>query len=163
MAVASWRGVVAASPQLAGAVRARFDAHGLGLLATVRRAGSPRISGIEPLFTDDELWFGMMLKSLKALDLLRDARFALHSATADKQVSEGDAKLGGRAVPVEGAKAVAAFRHEFEAATGSAPPPGPFHLFRADVTEMSLLGAAGDHLNIDVWREGARARRIERF
>ncbi|HUZ77393.1 MAG TPA: pyridoxamine 5'-phosphate oxidase family protein [Chloroflexota bacterium] len=160
--MASWSDVVVASPQLAEAVRARFDAHGLGLLATVRRDGSPRISGLEPLFTD-ELWFGMMSRSLKALDLLREPRFALHSATADKQVTDGDAKLGGRAVPVEGAEAAATFLREFEAATGSAPPPGPFHLFRADVSEMSLLRPAGDHLNIDIWREGTGTRRIERF
>src|ERR687886_2491054 len=97
----AWKDVASAAPELAALVRARFEATGLGLLATLRRDGSPRISGIEPLFTDDELWLGMMPDSRKATDLVRDARFALHSATVDKQVTQGDAKIGGRAVLVE--------------------------------------------------------------
>ena len=95
-----WSDVVIAAPELAAAVQARFDAHGLGLLATLRRDGSPRISGIEPLFALGEVWLGMMPESRKALDLLRDPRFALHNATVDKAVTEGDAKLAGRAIPV---------------------------------------------------------------
>src|ERR687883_1376464 len=99
--MADWSTVSAQVPELAARVRARFEATGLGLLATLRRDGSPRISGIEPLFTDDELWLGMMPDSRKATDLLRDPRFALHSATVDKQVTEGDARLSGEAVLVE--------------------------------------------------------------
>src|SRR5919205_2769551 len=99
--MASWSGVTSAAPELAALVRARFEATGLGLLATLRRDGSPRISGIEPLFTDAELWLGMMPGSRKAADLLRDPRFALHNATVDKQVTHGDAKLSGRAVLVQ--------------------------------------------------------------
>ncbi len=40
---------------------------------------SPRISGIETQFTDGELWIGSMAKAVKALDLQRDPRFAMHS------------------------------------------------------------------------------------
>src|SRR5919199_5659869 len=97
----SWSDVVSAAPELAALVRARFEATGLGLLATLRRDGSPRISGIEPLFALGELWLGMMPGSRKATDLLRDPRFALHSATVDKQVSAGDAKLAGWALAVQ--------------------------------------------------------------
>src|ERR687886_1463709 len=97
----AWKEVAAAAPELAALVRKRFEATGLGLLATLRRDGAPRISGIEPLFTDDELWLGMMPGSRKAADLLRDPRFAFHSATVDKQVTHGDAKLSGRAIAVQ--------------------------------------------------------------
>src|SRR5256885_14815302 len=96
----AWRTLEQMVPELASLVRERFDAFGLGLLATLRRDGSPRISGIEPLFTDDELWLGMMPKSLKALDLFRDGRFSLHSATTDKQVTNGDARVSGVALDV---------------------------------------------------------------
>src|ERR671926_222591 len=130
----NWKEVAAAAPELAALVRARFEATGLGLLATLRRDGSPRISGIEPLFTDDELWLGMMPDSRKATDLLRDPRFALHSATVDKQVTEGDARLSGQAVLVEDDETKAAFRKAFEAQNGYPVPPGEFTLFRADVT-----------------------------
>jgi pyridoxamine 5'-phosphate oxidase-like protein len=161
--VAAWSEVAQAAPELAALVRARFEATGLGLLATVRRDGSPRISGIEPLFTDEHLWLGMMTDSRKAIDLLRDPRFALHNATVDKQVTEGDARVSGRAVAVEDEAGFAAFRAAFQAATGSPPPPGPFTLFRAEVGELSTVRPAGDHLNIDFWRAGQAPRRIERF
>ena len=66
--MASWSQVEAAAPELAERVKERFDATGLGLLATLRTDGSPRISGIEPLFALDELWLGMMHGSRKAAE-----------------------------------------------------------------------------------------------
>ena len=95
--MASWEEVTAAAGGLADDVRARFEATGLGLLATLRKDGSPRISGIEPSFAVGEVWLGMMDGSLKALDLRRDPRLALHSATVDKEVKDGDARVTGRA------------------------------------------------------------------
>jgi hypothetical protein len=43
-------------------------------------------------------------------------------------------------------------------------PPGPNHLFRADVTEVSVvrLGEPADHLVIDAWHEGRGVTRVER-
>lgn len=52
-------------------------------LATLRRDGSPRSSGIEATFAQGELWMGSMWRSTKALDLQRDPRFALHSGSTD--------------------------------------------------------------------------------
>src|SRR2546429_100973 len=98
--MASWSEVESAAPELAERVRERFEATGLGLLATLRADGSPRISGIEPLFALDELWLGMMHGSRKAADLQRDPRLALHNATEDKQVTNGDARITGRAVEI---------------------------------------------------------------
>ena len=160
--MAAWSDVTTAAPDLATAVRNRFDLHGLALIATLRRDGSPRISGIEPLFTEEELWLGMMDGSRKAADLLRDPRLALHAATADKEVTEGDAKVAGRAVEVKDETGLSRFRTEFEATVGHAPPDGSMHVFRVDVNEMSMLRPAGDHLVIEVWREGDGLRRIER-
>lgn len=160
--MAAWSDVANAAPELADLVRSRFEATGLGMLATLRRDGSPRISGLEPLFAAGELWLGMMPDSRKAQDLMRDARFALHSATIDKQVTEGDARITGTAILVEEEETVTRFRQAFEQHAGQAPPPGPMHLFRANVTELSMVRPGGDHLNIDFWREGGRARHIER-
>src|SRR5438105_10858955 len=141
--MASWSGVLGVAPELAAKVQARFDATGLGLLATIRRDGFPRISGIEPLFALDELWLGMMPRSRKAQDVLRDPRFSLHSATIDKEVTEGDAKITGRAVVVEDADTFARFLQAFEAHTGYSPPPGQFPLFRSDVYEVSMERPGG--------------------
>lgn len=84
----AWSAVAAEAPELAQRVRARFEATGLRFLATLRGDGAPRVSGIEPLFTDDELWLGMMDRSRKGADRRRDPRLCLHNASADKDVTE---------------------------------------------------------------------------
>ncbi len=158
----SWSSFSAEAPELAGLVRARFEATGLAFVATLKRDGSPRISGIEPIIDGGELWLGMMDGSRKAADMARDPRLALHAASVDKEVRGGDAKLGGRAVP--------ASDDEFEryaaasAARSGGVPPGRFPLFRMDLTEASLLrlGPSGDHLLIEWWRPGAGVTRVER-
>ena len=160
--MASWEKFATDAPELADATRARFEAHGLATLATLRRDGSPRISGVEVLFALGELWIGSMPGARKAADLQRDPRLALHNATVDKEVKDGDAKVSGRAVEVTDEATVAAFVKEVEAHTGHPSPPGPFHLFRVDVTEVATVRPAGDHLLIESWREGEAPRRVER-
>ena len=166
-ALGSWDEVVGSAPELAGAVRALFDAHRHKTLATLRRDGSPRISGIEANFVAGDLWLGMMPNSRKALDLLRDPRMALHSATVDPPddpaAYEGDAKLSGRAEEVSDPVRLRAYLD----ATGQAgqEQPGSFHLFRVDVTEVVLtrVGDPPDHLVIELWREGQGLRRTRRY
>ena len=160
--MASWGDVERAAATLAETARARFEAHGLGLMATLRHDGSPRISGIEPLFADGELWLGMMPGSRKGADLQKDGRFALHNATVDKQVTDGDVKIGGEARLVDTGESMDRFRLAFERHTGYPPPPGPLTLFRAEVLELSMVRPAGDHLDIEWWREGEGVRRVER-
>lgn len=160
--MSSWSEVLAAAPDLAAAVEQRFETYGLGLLATLRRDGSPRISGIEPLFALGEVWLGMMDKSLKSTDLRRDGRLALHAATVDKEVKEGDAKLTGEAHLVEDSERQAAFAAAFKERNGYNPGEGPFDLFVVDVREISLLRPGGDHLVIEWWREGEEPHRLER-
>jgi len=109
----------------------------------------------------DDLWLGMMPDSVKALDLLRDPRLALHSATVDPEMAGGDAKLSGPAVEVVDDEMIAAFVGRFEEERGHEPPQ-PFHLFRADVTEIVRTSIEGDHLVIESWREGEDVRRVER-
>ncbi|WP_208028090.1 pyridoxamine 5'-phosphate oxidase family protein [Rhabdothermincola sediminis] len=159
--MAAWEDVCRSSPELAPAVQRRFEAHGLGLLATIRTDGFPRVSGVEPLFTRGELWLGMMPESRKALDLQRNDRLSLHSATTDKELTEGDAKVTGRAVEVKDETTKQQFLRWFAEENGHAPD-GPFHLFRVDVTELALIRPGGDHLVIESWRQGRGTRRIER-
>ena len=161
--MSSWRDVSARAPELATAVRTRFEAHGLALMATLRQDGSPRISGIEFVFAGSGLWLGMMQDSLKAKDLLRDPRIALHNATIDKDVAEGDAKIAGKAIAVTDEETFAEYRAAFEEHTGYPPPPEEFHLFNVDVTELSMVRPAGDHLVIEVWTEGGGFRSVDRY
>ena len=158
--MASWSEVEAAAPELAARVRATMDAHKHKVLATLRRDGSPRVSGIEAEFTDGELWLGMMPGSRKAMDLRRDPRLALHSASVDPTEEDpsawpGDAKVAGRAVEVDDPALV-----ERLAGEGG----GGAHLFRVEVTEVvhTRVGEPADHLVIEVWREGTGLRRLRR-
>ena len=160
--MSSWSDVRTAAPELAEKVQSRFDATGLGLLATLRKDGFPRISGIEQMFLD-ELYLGMMYESLKARDLQRDPRLALHSATEDKNVANGDARVTGLAIEITDEAAIEQARKDFAAHSGYPPPEGPMHLFKIDVKELSFLVPNGDHLLIDAWREGGEARTIKRY
>lgn len=160
--MASWASFAAEAPELAALVQARFEATGLAFVATLKEDGSPRVSGIEPLIDIGELWLGMMEGSRKAADLERDPRLALHAASVDKDVRDGDAKVAGRAV--------AATDDEFDRYAAAAAvrsggvPPGRFPLFRVDLTEASHLrpDPGANHLIIQWWRPGAGVRRVER-
>ena len=162
--MASWREVEAAVPDLAAAVRAVFDAYKHKVLATLRADGSPRVSGNEATFKDGEIWLGMMDRSVKALDLLRDPRMAVHSATADAELTMGDAKLAGRAVEVTDPETIRRFGADSAEEHDGADPPEAFHLFRVDVGEVSLvrIGDPADHLVIEFWSPAAGYRRTER-
>jgi hypothetical protein len=167
--MASWDEVAASAPDLAGRARALFDAHRHKVLATLRKDGSPRVSGVEANFSRGDLWLGMMPGSRKALDLRRDPRLALHCATVDPPDDpakfEGDAKLAGRAEEITDLARVRAIMSAEGQAAGEAPPePGSFHLFRVEVTELVLtrVGDPPDHLVIEVWREGEGVRRMQR-
>jgi len=160
----SWDEVCTETPALVTAARERFDAHRHKLLATVRRDGAPRISGVETTFSHGELWLGMMPGSRKGDDLRADPRLALHSGSADPDDADpsawpGDAKLAGRGIVVDDADALARFAGE------QAPmPPGPFDLFRVDVTELTAIrvGEPADHLVIESWSDTHGFRRVER-
>ena len=157
--MATWEDVTTAAPELAKAARELFEAHTHLTIATLRKDGSPRISGIECRFIEGELWFGSMPDALKARDLQRDPRFALHSGTGDASDWQGDAKVAGRAEEITDPDRMT----EIFEAMGH-PQSGPSHLFRAELSEVSTvrLGDPADHLVIDVWREGEPVRRIKR-
>jgi hypothetical protein len=159
----TWHDVTEAAPELSGLVQARFEATGLGLLATLRADGSPRIGGIEPWFADGEMWLGMMWQSQKAFDLRRDPRCAVHAATVDKEVKEGDARVSGRAVEIDDEATKVSRGAALAESTEFDPNDhGPWHLFRIDVTELYHLAPAGDHLVIRWWTPAAGEHRVER-
>ena len=68
------------------------------VLATLRRDGSPRVSGTEVQFVGDELVAGCMSGSAKAGDIARDGRFALHTNPGEPTMDGGDAVDRGVAV-----------------------------------------------------------------
>jgi hypothetical protein len=154
--MASWTDIEGEAPELAAQARKVFEAHLHKTLATLRRDGSPRISGTEARFFEGDIYLGSMPGSRKAEDLRRDPRLALHCATVDTKLADGDAKLSGRAVEVTDAETMARFSGGLE------EDPGPFHLFRIDISELTLTRVEGDHLVIDTWHEARGLKRIER-
>lgn len=147
-----WGDVERAEPEFARRVRALFDAHRHKTLATLRADGAPRISGIEAAFEDGELTFGSMPNARKGADLLRDPRFALHSATVDPiEGSEaswpGEVKVSGRAT------------HAGRIVDG---PEG--ERFHADITEVvhTHLDPGATLLVIEWWTPTHGLRRVER-
>ena len=153
----SWSAFEAAAPELAEKVRARLDAHVHKTLATVRRDGSPRISGTETRLVDGELWIGSMWRARKALDLQRDPRFALHSGSEDPPEWSGDAKLAGVVEEITDPERVRAINGEAAAA-------GPSHLFRLELLEVSTVGLDDERkaLLIEVWTPDGGARTMKR-
>src|SRR6476469_6609919 len=113
----------AAGPELAERVQTLFDAQKHKTMATLRKDGSPRISGTETTFRDGELYIGSMWQALKARDLQRDPRFALHSATFDPDNDwPGEGKVAGMAVEILDEATV-------KETNGEAAANGPSHLF----------------------------------
>ena len=116
-------------------------------MATLRRDGSPRISGTEIEFAGAEMKIGSMLEAVKAQDLLRDARVAIHGPTSDPPEDNpdgwsGEAKIAGRAV-----------------AAGSGSDS---HAFTIDIEEAVITSVSGDKLIVESWAPSRGYRRIER-
>jgi Pyridoxamine 5'-phosphate oxidase len=157
--MARWADIERSEPEFAAAVRRRLDAHVHKTIATLRADGAPRISGIETILADGELWIGSMPGARKALDLRRDPRYALHSGSADPPAWEGDAKVSGCAEEITAARREAIF-----AARSAAPPPPDSLLFRLEIELASLvrLNPAEDRLVIETWRPGRPLARMER-
>lgn len=158
----TWAQFTEEAPETEVVFRRRVEATGLALLATLRADGSPRISPLEPLIGEDRVWLGMMPGSTKVADLRRDPRVCLHTATADKDVKDGDAKLFGRAVEAADEGHRKAYAAAFQAATGHdlEAMPGGFDLFWLELTGGSslVLGDDGQHLRITSWRPGSPER-----
>ena len=113
-------------------------------MATLRRDGSPRISGTEIQFADGQLQIGSMTGAVKAMDLKRDPRVAIHGPTHDPAKSgswRGEAKIAGRAAVVseEGA-----------------------HHFRIDLDEVVITRLGGKGLLIESWTPAGGYRSRDR-
>ena len=134
----NWREFAAAAPELAAVGERRISDPGVALVGTLRRDGSPRISPVEVYFVDGDLMLGMMWRSRKAMDLLRDPRVAVHSATCDRNGADGDFKVYGRAVDVTDPAKRARYGDVLQAAIDWRPTE-PFHLFAVDIEQAGFI------------------------
>jgi hypothetical protein len=128
----TWAVFARADPELARLGAERIEASGLILLGTLRPNGFPRISPCEAILCDGEVMLGMMWRSPKALDLLRDPRCVLHSTVSKTDGSEGDFKLYGLGVDVRDAAVRKRYCEALFAKIGWQPTEPEFHLFTVD-------------------------------
>ncbi|WP_020418764.1 pyridoxamine 5'-phosphate oxidase family protein [Amycolatopsis sp. ATCC 39116] len=146
--MANWREFEEQAPALAAAVRERLTAAETHVLATLRRDGSPRVSGTEVDLREPELYIGSMWGARKARDLQRDGRFALHAFPS----GEGDAKLSGVAIEVTEKAVLDAIQGDMQ----------PSHLFRLELQQAVLTTVEGDKLVATTWWPGREVVRFER-
>ena len=149
--MARWQDVVDAEPGFAAEVQGVFDAHKHKVIGTLRRDGSPRISGIEFEFKDGEVTMGMMPGSRKRKDLSRDPRTELHSTSVvpegDNGSWPGDARISGRAREISDPKERSRFTDT---------PTEAYPLFAIDIERVVRIKLDGGppHLLVRTWRPG---------
>jgi len=145
--MSSWGEFESVEPGFARRVRALMSARKHLTMATLRRDGSPRISGTEIEFAENEMKIGSMAGAVKAQDLFRDPRVAIHGPTADPPEDKpddwsGEAKIAGKAVAQKSGN--------------------DSHAFAIDVEEAVITSVAGDKLVIESWTRSRGYRKIER-
>ena len=133
-----WRELEARQPRLAELGKQKLGGPGVLLVATVRADGSPRISPVEPLFWEGDLWLGMSWRSWKARDLLRDPRVLVHSIVVSRSGEAGEFKARGRATLETGA-VEQGYAETVSAELGWNPVVGKFHLFRLEIDEVTFI------------------------
>jgi hypothetical protein len=157
--MATWDEFAAQAPDLAAAVKQRFDAHRHKTMATVRTDGGPRISGTEVEVRDGQVWLGGMPGNRRFADLRREPRVAIHSGSDEPDSWSGDAKIGGVAVEVTDPAVRSWFLGQLEQA-----PPGEFELMRVDLTDATHVGLDDAHeaLVVRTWRPGRPVTEVRR-
>jgi hypothetical protein len=147
--VASWADFEASHPEFASRVQSLMASRKHLTMATLRRDGSPRISGTEIEFAGGQMRIGSMPGAVKAADLRRDPRVAIHGPTEDPPPDnprgwKGEAKVAGTAVEVDSG--------------------GTAHRFNIDIREAVIthLNDEGTRLVVESWNPERGYRRLER-
>jgi hypothetical protein len=163
--MARWADVSEDQPEFATRVRASFDANLHKALATLRRDGSPRISGTEMIFAEGEVWCGSMRGAVKARDLRRDPRYAIHGASDPGDGWIGDGKISGRATEISDQGVLdAVMTQASEEASEAEHKIDEMHLFRLAIEEVVWTGLNEDRskLVIESWHPDRGLERRER-
>jgi hypothetical protein len=154
-----WEAFEQACPEIGEIARERFTRDQLVMLGTLRRDGSPRVSPCECDFGAGRLFISMMWRSRKALDLLRDPRIVVHSVTSNKEGTDGDVKVYGRAVDEHDPEVRAKFREAIRTRIDWAPEEPNYHCFSVDVIGGGFV-RFGDRAQALAWDEERGSRRL---
>jgi hypothetical protein len=149
-----WEQFEADAPELAALALAEFERYGMALVGTIRKDGSPRISSVDPHRLGGELYLGMMWRSRKAVDLLRDPRLVLRNAICTNRGDEVELSLHGRAIEIRDGEVRRRYAEEL-------PNWGDrdFHLFAVDIQGAGLVRYEDGKQHVKVWPRGAEFTR----
>jgi hypothetical protein len=150
-----WSDIGHAQHRLARLGHQRLIEPGVVLVVTIRRDGTARLSPVEPLVMDGDLWLSMMGQSAKARDLLRDPRVLVHSIVTSRDGAEGEFKIRGTA-RAEDDPAVQRRYAGAVASLGWSPQPGQFHLFAVDISQVTFISydTATGNQHVAMWPPG---------
>lgn len=147
-----WEEFKANAPEIATLGEERFNRTGLVLLATLRKNGWPRISPVEVLITDGQLYLGMMWRSRKALDLLRDPRCTVHSTVSDRAGTEGEFKVYGHAVDVQDVEARRRYGDALYEKIQVRLEESEYHLFAVDIQSAAFVIIRNEEMVHQEWK-----------
>ncbi|MGH9133193.1 MAG: pyridoxamine 5'-phosphate oxidase family protein [Ilumatobacteraceae bacterium] len=156
--MASFADVENVEPDLADRVRGILSSTTNAVLGTIRRDGSPRLSGADPYFHDGQLRIWSMPRARKGQDLRRDPRVSVHSIPWDSRklrdgaadVGQADAKVSGRAVLASDAGERSAFRSWLKSERGL-EPPDDWDLFTIDIDALAVISVDTGQLVVERW------------
>jgi hypothetical protein len=117
----------------------KLGTHGVVLVGTIRRDGSPRVSPVTPHFWDGDLCLSMASPSRKVGDVMRDPRIVVHSVAIRRDGADGEYKVRGRAILETDTATQARFAQTVRELYGWGPDPGTFHLFRIDIDDITFI------------------------
>lgn len=133
-----WADLERDAPRLAERARQRLVGPGVLLVGTIRPDGTPRVSPVEPLLLNGDLWLSMMWQSRKAADLQVDDRVLVHSIVTRPDGDEGEIKIRGRAVPVDDPELRLHYGNAVQS-LGWRPVEPYFHLFVVDIADATCI------------------------
>ena len=134
-----WSQIAEREPKLGAVATERLIGPRVLLVGTTRRDGSARISGVEPLVMDGDLWLSMMRGSAKGRDLARDRRIVLHSVVTGPEAGT-EIKLRGTVRTETSQDIQQRYADKAAAELGWRPVPGQFSLFAVDVADVTYIG-----------------------
>lgn len=137
--MAHWSELSARQPALAAVADRLLIKPGVLLIGTTRRDGTARISGVEPLVLDDDLWLSMMTDSAKSRDLGRDPRIVLNSVIASPDPGE-EIKVRGTARLVAETDRQERYAAAVKEQIGWQPVVGQFALYVIEVADVTYIG-----------------------
>ena len=134
-----WYEFAARQQALATVAHDQLIKPGVVLAWTTRRDGSARISGVEPLIMDGELWLSMMPASAKARDLVAHRGILVHSIVTSP-CPPAEIMMRGTVRAETGDDMQRRYAAAVQAQLGWQPVPGEFALFAVDINDVTYIG-----------------------